>query len=101
MVKHVVDQLMEKGKVMRGWLGVALQPLSQELAQTPGCRNERRDRRPRPFPGAPRRGGPGAGRRDVVYDKTPVEDYHHLQRLVAETRVGKPVTLEIVRKKQK
>jgi S1-C subfamily serine protease len=29
-----------------------------------------------------------------------VEDYRHVQRLVAETRVGKSVTLQIVRKKQ-
>ena len=36
MVKRVVDQLVEKGKVVRGWLGVALQPLSPELAQTLG-----------------------------------------------------------------
>ena len=28
------------------------------------------------------------------YDKTPVDDYRHVQRLVAETRVGKNVTLE-------
>ncbi|MGH7367542.1 MAG: S1C family serine protease, partial [Candidatus Rokuibacteriota bacterium] len=37
----------------------------------------------------------------VAYDKIPVEDYRHVQRLVAETRVGKSVTLQIVRKKQK
>ena len=36
MVKRVVDQLVDKGKVVRGWLGVALQPLSAELAQTLG-----------------------------------------------------------------
>src|SRR4029453_2331285 len=28
MVKRVVDQLVDKGKVVRGWLGVSLQPLS-------------------------------------------------------------------------
>ena len=37
----------------------------------------------------------------VAYDSTPVDDYRHVQRLVAETRVGKSVTLQIVRKKQK
>ena len=41
MVKRVVDQLVEKGKVVRGWLGVALQPLSKELVQSLGLpRNE-------------------------------------------------------------
>ena len=37
----------------------------------------------------------------VAFDKTPVEDYRHVQRLVAEARVGKSVQLQIVRKKQK
>ena len=37
----------------------------------------------------------------VAFDKTPVDDYHHVQRLVAESPVGKTVTLEILRKKQK
>ena len=36
MVKRVVDQLVDKGKVVRGWIGVALQPLSPELAQSLG-----------------------------------------------------------------
>ena len=36
MVKRVVDQLVDKGKVVRGWLGVALQPLSPDLAQSLG-----------------------------------------------------------------
>ena len=40
---------------------------------------------------------------DVIlsYNRTPVEDYRHVQRLVAETAVGKTVTLEVLRKKQK
>jgi len=36
MVKRVVDQLVDKGKVVRGWLGVSLQPLSPELAESLG-----------------------------------------------------------------
>ena len=37
----------------------------------------------------------------VAYDKIPVEDYRHVQRLVAETRVGRSITLQVIRKKQK
>jgi serine protease Do len=85
MVKRVTDQLLEQGKVVRGWLagkGGAL------VAST-------------------RPGGPaakaGLQQNDVVlaYDKTPVDDYRHLQRLVAETKVGKTVTLEVMRSKKK
>ena len=37
----------------------------------------------------------------VGFNKTPVEDYRHVQRLVADSAVGKTVTLEMLRKKQK
>ena len=102
MVKRVVDQLVEKGKVVRGWLGVALQPLSKELVQTLGLPGSEGALVASTIPDSPAAKA-GLQQGDVVltYDKTPVEDSHHLQRLVAETRVGKAVTLEVWRKKQK
>src|SRR6476661_826413 len=102
MVKRVVDQLVDKGKVVRGWLGVALQPLSPDLAQSLGL-----DGTTGAVVGSTIAGSPAAqagleqGDVIVAFDKTPVEDYRHVQRLVAETRVGKCFTLQIVRKKQK
>ena len=33
MAKHVIEQLMAKGKVVRGWLGVGIQPMTPELAK--------------------------------------------------------------------
>lgn len=33
MTKHVIEQLLAKGKVIRGWLGVGIQPLTTELAK--------------------------------------------------------------------
>lgn len=33
MAKHVIEQLRAKGKVIRGWLGVGIQPLTTELAK--------------------------------------------------------------------
>lgn len=33
MVKQVIEQLLAKGKVVRGWLGVGIQPLTPELAK--------------------------------------------------------------------
>lgn len=36
VVKNVVGQLRETGTVRRGWLGVSIQPLSRELAQSFG-----------------------------------------------------------------
>jgi serine protease Do/serine protease DegQ len=102
MVKRVVDQLMDKGKVVRGWLGVALQPLSPELAQSLEVSGTAGAVVGSTIAGSPAaQAGLQQGDVIVAYDKTPVEDYRHVQRLVAESRVGSNVTLQIVRKKQK
>jgi serine protease Do len=102
MVKRVVDQLVDKGKVVRGWLGVALQPLSLELAQSLGLGDTNGAVVGSTITGSPAAlAGLQQGDVIVAYDSTPVDDYRHVQRLVAETRVGKSVTLQIVRKKQK
>jgi serine protease Do/serine protease DegQ len=102
MVKRVVDQLVDKGKVVRGWLGVALQPLSPDLAQSLGLGGTNGAVVGSTITGSPAaQAGLQQGDVIVAYDSTPVDDYRHVQRLVAETRVGKSVTLQIVRKKQK
>ena len=102
MVKRVVDQLVDKGKVVRGWLGVALQPLSPDLAQSLGLAGTNGAVVGSTITGSPAaQAGLQQGDVIVAYDNTPVDDYRHVQRLVAETRVGKSVTLQVVRKKQK
>jgi Do/DeqQ family serine protease len=102
MVRRVVDQLVDKGKVVRGWLGVSLQPLTPELAQSLGMSDTNGA-----VVGSTMAGGPaakaGLQQGDVIvgFNKTPIEDYRHVQRLVAESAVGKSVMLEVIRKKQK
>jgi serine protease Do/serine protease DegQ len=100
MVKRVVDQLVDKGKVVRGWLGVSLQPLSpswpvlgSRISRAPG----RLDRAQQPGRAA------GLQQNDVIlaYDQTRVEDYQHVQRLAAESKAGSKVVLQVLRKKQK
>ena len=102
MVKRVVDQLVDKGKVVRGWLGVSLQPLSTELADSLGVTGSQGAVVASTMPGGPAAAA-GLQQNDVIlaYDKTPVEDYHHFQRLTAETRAGTKVVLQILRKKRK
>jgi len=102
MVKRVVDQLVDKGKVVRGWLGVSLQPLSLDLAQSLGMSDTNGA-----VVGSTIADGPaakaGLQQGDVIvgFNKVPIEDYRHVQRLVAESTVGKTVTLEVIRKKQR
>jgi Do/DeqQ family serine protease len=102
MVKRVTDQLVTKGKVVRGWLGVALQPLTPELAQSYGVEGTRGAVVGSTIAGSPAAKA-GLQQGDVIlsFAETPVEDYRHMQRLVAETPVGTTVTLQVLRKKQK
>ena len=37
----------------------------------------------------------------VTFDGTPVEDYHQVQRLAADSEVGKTVKVEIIRDRAK
>ena len=100
MVKRVVDQLVDKGKVVRGWLGVSLQPLSSELADSLGVTGTQGAVVASIIPGGPAAAA-GLLQNDVIlaFDKTPVEDYHHFQRLTAESRAGSKIVLQVLRKK--
>jgi serine protease Do len=98
MVKRVTSQLIARGKVTRGWLGVAMQPLTEELAQSLGVPNTRGAVVARVYPQSPAASA-GLVQNDVIvgFDGTAVEDYHHLQRLAAEAEVGRRIKLDIVR----
>ena len=102
MVKRVTAQLVDRGKVTRGWLGVATQPLTKELAESLGLREARGAVVARVYPGSPAASA-GVETNDVIvgFAGVPVEDYHHLQRLSADAEVGRTVALEIVRNRQK
>jgi len=101
MIKRVVNQLVEKGRVVRGWLGIAVQPVSPELAQSLGAPSATGAVVASVYPGSPAaEAGLQQGDLILAFGGTPVEDYHHLQRLVADAEVGKTVTLHLLRKKQ-
>jgi Do/DeqQ family serine protease len=102
MVKRITGQLVDRGKVTRGWLGVAMQPLTPELAESLGVRDARGALVARVYPGSPAAAA-GLQKNDVIvsFDKTPVDDYHHLQRLSADAEVGQTVKLDVVRQKDR
>ena len=102
MVKRVTGQLIDRGKVTRGWLGVSLQPLTPDLAEALGLKSAQGAIVARVQPGSPA-ASIGLQANDVIvsFDGAPVEDYHHLQRLAADAEVGRSVKLEIVRDKER
>jgi serine protease Do len=102
MARRITSQLIERGKVTRGWLGVSMQPITSELAQALGLPNTKGAVVARVSPGSPAAAA-DLKPNDVIvtFDGTVIDDYHHVQRLAADAEVGKTVKLEIVRDRAK
>jgi serine protease Do len=99
--QRVIEQLRATGTISRGWLGVRIQTVTDEIAQSLGM-----DKAKGALIAGMTEGGPAskagvqAGDVVVTFDGKPVVDQRALPRLVADTDVGKTVQLEVVRKGQ-
>jgi serine protease Do len=98
-VRGVVDQLVKYGETRRGWLGVRIQSLTDDLAEgldlgthaqgaliaevTPTGPAEKAGLKPR----------------DVIveFDGKPIREMKDLPRVVADTPIGKKVTVKVMR----
>ncbi|HYN55017.1 MAG TPA: DegQ family serine endoprotease [Methylotenera sp.] len=95
----ISNQLKASGKITRGWLGIAIQELTKELAESFGMKNtngalvagvERN--------GPADRGGLIAGDVITKFDSKPIFASADLPRVVGATKPGKVVPVEILRK---
>ncbi len=98
LAKEVVAQLIEKGKVERGWLGVLIQPVDEDIARALGLEEARGALVSRVEPDTP---AAEAGIRpgDVVvgFDGAPVEDPRDLAKKVARAGPGHVARIDVVR----
>jgi len=102
LAEPIIGQLKEFGRARRGWLGVRIQTVTEGLADSLGLGRAR---------GAlvadVTKDGPAAKSKiqvgDVIltFDGKPIEEMRNLPRVVAETKVGKSVKVDIWRKGQK
>jgi serine protease Do len=98
MAKAVLPQLEEKGKVTRGWLGVAIQPVTPELAQSFGVTGEKGALVADVTKESPAdKAGLKSGDIIMEYDGKQVMEMNSLPRYVAATPVGKKVKLKFLR----
>jgi len=98
MVKAILPQLVATGKVTRGWLGIRIQELTEELAPGFGLPPRSGVLVSDVMPGSPAEGGGlRAGDLVVAYGDTPVTDVSTLQRLVAATPPGQLARITVVR----
>ena len=99
MAQRVVAQLREFGRTKRGWLGVRIQSVTDEIAESLQLGKPRGA-----LVASVTEGGPAAKAQveqgDVVigFDGRPIDQMRELPRVVAETPIGKEVDLEVWRK---
>ncbi|HDH86805.1 MAG TPA: DegQ family serine endoprotease [Desulfobacteraceae bacterium] len=99
MAKSVMTQLKERGKVIRGWLGVSIQVVTQEIKEKFGLKTEEGALIGEVTKDSPADKG-GLKRGDVIisFDGKRVKTMNVLPAMVAETPVGKKVEIIIIRK---
>ncbi|TCR83545.1 Do family serine endopeptidase [Rhizobium sp. BK376] len=98
LASGVVAQLMDFGETRRGWLGVRIQPVTDDVAQSLGL-----DAAKGALVAGVIKGGPvdngsiKAGDVILKFDGKVVNEMRDLPRVVAESPVGKEVDVEIMR----
>lgn len=98
LARSVTTQLKEKGKVVRGYIGVTIQTVTPELAESFGLKKALGALVGEVVKGGPaERGGVKVGDIIVTFDGKPVKTSNELPRLVAETLVGKTVDVTVFR----
>jgi serine protease Do len=97
----VIEQLRQFGETRRGWLGVKIQQVTDEIADTLNLKPARGalvagvdDR------GPAKPGGIEAGDVIIKFDGKDIKEMRDLPRVVADTPVGKDVEVVVVRKGQ-
>lgn len=98
---EVMEEIIKHGQVIRGWLGLEVQPLTKELAESFGLEGRPgiviagiyRD-------GPAQRAGLQPGDLIVSIDGQPAADGRHAMNQVAQTRPGETIEIEILRNGQ-
>src|ERR1700720_1284077 len=101
LVKEELPQLKTSGKVVRGWLGVYIQKMTPELAESLGLADSRGALVAKVLDNGPAQAA-GVKRGDVIvaFDNQPVSDSRELPLLVGRTDLGHKGILKVIRDKQ-
>ncbi|NWH08379.1 MAG: DegQ family serine endoprotease [Alphaproteobacteria bacterium] len=100
-VQRVVDQLRQYGEARRGWIGVRLQSLNDDMAEGLGIDKARGALVAEVTPDSPAaKGGVLQGDVIITFDGKEVSAMRSLPRIVATTEIGRAVQVEVLRKGQ-
>jgi serine protease Do len=98
LAKSIIPQLEEKGKVVRGMLGVQVQVVTPELAKSFGLAEPKGALVAEVNPGSPAEKA-GIHRGDIIieFNGQPIKEMNELPRLVAATAPGTKATVKVLR----
>jgi serine protease Do len=100
VAKDLLPELEEKGKVTRGWLGVMIQKVTPDIAESLGLSQPRGALVADVMKEGPaQEAGIKVGDVIVEFDGHSVKESTELPMLVARTPVGKTVTVKVIRDK--
>ena len=100
--KKIVQQLKEFGRTKRGWLGVQIQPVSKDFAESLGLENEKGAFVSNVNPKGPSKtAGIEAGDVILTFNDIEIVKMTDLPRVVAESDVGSVAIVEVWRKNKK
>ena len=98
LVSSVVKQIVTSGGVKRGWLGVRIGVVTDEIAQRNGLPRASGAVVSGITEGSPAaRSGLRPGDLIVAYDGKPIQESRYLSRYVADTPIGKSVKVDFLR----
>ena len=98
LAKSVVKQLKEKGRVVRGWLGVIVQTVTPDLAKSFGL-DQKEGALVADIDAAGPAAASGIKKGDIIvaFNGTPIKEMDQLPLLVAQTPIGSKGELDIIR----
>lgn len=98
LAQNIVQQLIEFGETRRGWLGVRVQPVTDDVAASLGMDSAKGALISGVAKGGPVENGPiQAGDVVLKFDGKDIHEMRDLLRIVAESPVGKDVDVVILR----
>jgi len=99
LAKGIVEQLKKYGDVTRGWIGVVIQDLSEELSEYYGAEKRKGVLVTDVVPGDPADKA-GIKAKDIILEVNdkPIESSRNLSRTIAGIQVGKTAHIKVLRK---
>jgi serine protease Do len=99
LVREVVSQLRQFGQVHRGWVGVRIQPVTQDIAEGMSLPSASGALVTEVQPNGPAdKAGIHNGDVITAFDGRKIGDSRELPRIVADTPIGKTVGVDLLRK---